>query len=176
MLKTPQFLLCFFPPLHSAMFLHRVPDTPYREQILQETTPPDFDTPFGHTMRCLTPAIFEDCIHCVIFSLFRKIYFPQDDYITRRRISLDQLLPSDVWVFTNLRQRALVAVYESDRWNDVIEHFHLCLNVLPFSDQTKIEIRMEFFEDGEPRLREVCDEMSKSPDFQSYVDTVLRQT
>ena len=157
------------------MYVHEVPDTPQRAEILESTASAAFHTPDGTVMRCLTPYLFEDSIYSIIFSSYIRIYQPQDADRLRLRILRKETRPSDVWLPTNERQRVLVALYHVGRWQDVKDHFEFKLGLLPFSETTKAVLTSNFFSDVEPNLRQVCQELAEAPGFIATTSTVYRQ-
>ena len=156
------------------MYVHEVPDTPLRQEILNATVSADFHTPDGTIMRCLTPEIFEDAVNTIIFSIFIRIFRVHESHMIRIRVLRNEVRESDVWVPTAVRQRALVALYQSGRWSDVVSHFQVKLSLLPYSSSTKTTIFMDFFNQTEPSLRNCCRELANEPGFISTTTSVYR--
>ncbi len=142
------------------MFVHTHPDGPQRQEVLSSVATTDFQLPDGTTMRCLTPEIFDDAIYSLIFSIYHRLYRPEDS------------TKSNIWFPGRVRRRVFVALLQADRWADLGEHFEYKLGAMPFSATVKTAISTEFFGFTEPNLFNACRELANEPGFMSTTETV----
>ena len=144
------------------MYIHTAPAGPARQDVLDSLPTGDYQLVDGTNMKCLTPQLFEDAIHSVIFCTFHTLYRPHEAH------------KASVWFPGKLRRRVFVALYAADRWADVGKYFEDQLGVLPFSIETKIAISMEFFGHVEPNLWRVCQALANEPGFICTTESVFR--
>ena len=155
------------------MFIHQVPNSPIRQDVLNSRQTSDYQLRDGTNMRCVTPELFEDAVNSIIFSTFLRLFYPHDADMLRKRVESNEVRPADVWLPTNQRQRVLVALYTAGCWDDVVRQFEFQLDLLPYSKHTKTILSNEFFATIEPDLKRVCADLSQTP---GYIATATTST